>query len=72
MPDWSDSAEKRINENKEHTIFTWKTSSPTEVKNYDIPSVGFALNLLNELKTLQDSNHCYNLQPTRNWSYPKT
>ena len=47
-----DTAESKINENEEHTIFTWKTSSPTVVKNHDLPPVGFSLNPLNGLKTL--------------------
>jgi len=33
----------------QNTIFKWKISSPTEVKNHDIPPVGFSLNPLNEL-----------------------
>jgi len=36
-----DSAERTINENARHTIFTWKTSTPTEVKNHDLPLVEF-------------------------------
>ena len=36
-----DSAERTINENVKHTIFTWKTSSPTELKNHDLSLVGF-------------------------------
>jgi len=42
--------EGTIKENAEHTIFTWKTSSPTKVKNYDLPLVGFSLNSLNGQK----------------------
>ena len=38
-------------ENDEHTIFTWKTSSPTEVKNHDLPLVGFSHNSLNGWKS---------------------
>jgi len=46
-------AESKINENEEHTIFTWKTSSLTKVKNHDLTHVGFLLNPLNGLKTLK-------------------
>jgi len=45
-----DLAEGTINKNVEHTIFTWKTSSPFEVKNHDQPPVGFSLNPLNGQK----------------------
>ena len=31
----------------------WKNSSPTEVKNHDLPLVGFSHASLNKLKTLQ-------------------
>ena len=34
-------------QDKEHTIFTWKTSRPTEVKNHDLPLVRFSHNSLN-------------------------
>ena len=36
-----DTAESKNPADSEHTIFTWKTSSPTEVKNHDLPFVGF-------------------------------
>jgi len=55
MPVWTtvlDPAEGKINENEEHTIFTWKTLSPIEVENHDLPPVGFSLNPLNGLKSL--------------------
>jgi len=42
-----DLAEGTINENAEHTIFMSKTSSPTKVKNHDLPPVGLSLNPLN-------------------------
>ena len=50
----------------ENSIFTLKTSNPTEVKNHDLPHVGFSHNPLNGLETLQSNNHCYHLQLTRN------
>ena len=45
-----DPAEDTINENAEHIIFIWKTSSATEVKNHDLPPIGFSLNPLNRQK----------------------
>ena len=42
-----DTAESNVSGNKEHTIFTWKTLSPIEVKNHDLPPVGFSHNPLN-------------------------
>jgi len=56
-----DTAERKVNENDEYTIFTWKTSSLTKVINHDLPLVGFSYNPLNEIETLQSNNHCYNL-----------
>ena len=47
--------------NNGHKIFTWKTSSPTEVKNYDLLVVRFSHTSLTGLKKLQCNTHCYNL-----------
>jgi len=47
-----------LRQDKEHTIFTWKTSSLTEVKNHDLPLVGFSHNPLNGPK-------CYKVTHTR-------
>ena len=37
--DWLFLTRQKVNNNRneEHTIFTWKTSCPTEVKNHDLP-----------------------------------
>jgi len=40
----------KIQRNNEHMIFTWKTSSPTEVRNHELPLVGFSHNPLNGIK----------------------
>ena len=47
--------------NNGHKIFTWKSSSPTEVKNHDLPLVEFSHTSLKGLKTLQRNTHHYNL-----------
>ena len=51
-------------------FFTWKASSPTEVKNHDLPLVGFSYTSLTGLKNvtiyhppLQLVTHSYNLLP---------
>jgi len=51
----------KIQRNYEHTIFMWKTSSPSKVKNHDLQLIGFPHNPLNGLETLQYNNHSYNL-----------
>jgi len=66
-----DTAESKGGRNDEHTIYV-ETPSPTELKNHNLPLVGFSHNPLNRLEMLQSNNHCYNLQLTRNESYPKT
>jgi len=45
-----DSAEGTNNENADTQHFTWKTSCPTEVKNHDLPPVGFSHKSLNGKK----------------------
>ena len=42
--------EAKIQQHNEYTIFMRKTSSPTEVKNHDLPLVGFSHNPLNGLE----------------------
>ena len=56
-----DIAKSKRQRNDEHMIFTWKTSSPSEVKNHDLPLVEFLHNPLNGLETLQSNSHVTSL-----------
>ena len=60
-----DPAEDTITENAEHTIFTWKTSTLTEVKKLRPTTCRIFTQFTKRAKTLQSNSHCYKVTHTR-------